>query len=283
MGFGINRMTLRSKESVSPTKATLAKQQEHQQSLPQLRLQLHRCDSPAATVEDTPEEEEVAPPPQVPTPVPRTRTPAPRRLDLDVSRLGGILAELDALFAEASSLADSREWSEDDVEAVQAIRISRQDQQKLYKSSSGASLIVFFPELFQKSDNAAVAQPAGNAAPPKRKKRRNRRKKQTTPAPARPAAAAPAASEKTQKRKDERSGNLANHHRAPPPRRPATAFKGHHRDLPENRKLLARARREREDFCLRVYGFRNNVERLKALIANRPADYRPVRNSTITK
>jgi len=249
-----------------------------QPALPQLRLQLHRCDSPAATVEDTPEEEEVAPPPQVPTPVPRTRTPAPRRPDLEVSRLGGILAELDALFAEASSLADSREWSEDDVEAVQAIRISRQDQQKLYKSPSGASLIVFFPELFQKSDNAAVAQPAGNAASPKRKKRRNRKKKQTSSAPARPAA-----SEKTQRRKDERSGNLANHHRAPPPRRPTTAFKGHHRDLPENRKLLARARREREDFCLRVYGFRNNVERLKALIANRPADYRPVRNSTITK
>ena len=277
MGFGINRMTLRSKESVSPTKAILAKQQEQQQALPQLRLQLHRCDSPAATVEDTPEEEEVAPPPQVPTPVPRTRTPAPRRPDLEVSRLGGILAELDALFAEASSLADSREWSEDDVEAVQAIRISRQDQQKLYKSPSGASLIVFFPELFQKSDNAAVAQPAGNAASPKRKKRRNRKKKQTTSAPARPAA-----SEKTQKRKDERSGNLANHHRAPPPRRPAAVFRGHHRDLPENRRLLARARREREDFCLRVYGFRNNVERLKALIANRPADYRPVRKSSIT-
>ncbi len=275
MSFVNNRMTLRSKNSVSPTKATLATQQP---ALPQLRLQLHRCDSPAATVEDTPEEEEVAPPPQVPTPVPRTRTPAPRRPDLEVSRLGGILAELDALFAEASSLADSREWSEDDVEAVQAIRISRQDQQKLYKSPSGASLIVFFPELFQKSDNAAVAQPAGNAASPKRKKRRNRKKKQTSSAPARPAA-----SEKTQRRKDERSGNLANHHRAPPPRRPATAFKGHHRDLPENRKLLARARREREDFCLRVYGFRNNVERLKALIANRPADYRPVRNSTITK
>ena len=269
-------MTLRSKNSVSPTKAALATQQP---ALPQLRLQLHRCDSPAATVEDTPEEEEVAPPPQVPTPVPRTRTPAPRRPDLEVSRLGGILAELDALFAEASSLADSREWSEDDVEAVQAIRISRQDQQKLYKSPSGASLIVFFPELFQKSDNAAVTQPAGNAAPPKRKKRRNRKKKQTTSAPARPAA-----SEKTQKRKDERSGNLANHHRAPPPpRRPAAAFKGHHRDLPENRKLLARARRDREDFCLRVYGFRNNVERLKALIANRPADYRPIRKSSITK
>lgn len=278
MVFGINRMTLRSKESVSPTKAILAKQREPQQALPQLRIQLHRCDLPAATVEDTPEEEEVAPPPQVPTPVPRTRTPAPRRVDLDVSRLGGILAELDALFAEASSLADSREWSEDDVEAVQAIRISRQDQQKLYKSPSGASLIVFFPELFQKSDNAAVAQPAGNAASPKRKKRRNRRKKQTTSAPARPTA-----SEKTQRRKDERSGNPANHHRAPPPRQPAAAFKGHHRDLPENRKLLARARRDREDFCLRVYGFRNNVERLKALIANRPADYRPVRNSTITK
>jgi len=274
--FANGRMTLRSKNSVSPTKAALATQQP---ALPQLRLQLHRCDSPAATVEDTPEEEEVAPPPQVPTPVPRTRTPAPRRPDLEVSRLGGILAELDALFAEASSLADSREWSEDDVEAVQAIRISRQDQQKLYKSPSGASLIVFFPELFQKSDNAAVTQPAGNAAPPKRKKRRNRKKKQTTSAPARPAA-----SEKTQKRKDERSGNLANHHRAPPPpRRPAAAFKGHHRDLPENRKLLARARRDREDFCLRVYGFRNNVERLKALIANRPADYRPIRKSSITK
>ena len=272
--FVNGRMTLRSNNSVSPTKAALATQQP---ALPQLRLQLHRCDSPAATVEDTPEEEEVAPPPQVPTPVPRTRTPAPRRPDLEVSRLGGILAELDALFAEASSLADSREWSEDDVEAVQAIRISRQDQQKLYKSPSGASLIVFFPELFQKSDNAAVAQPAGNAASPKRKKRRNRKKKQTTSAPARPAA-----SEKTQKRKDERSGNLANHRRAPP-QRPAAAFKGHHRDLPENRKLLARARRDREDFCLRVYGFRNNVERLKALIANRPADYRPIRKSSITK
>lgn len=275
------RMTLRSCSSVSPTKATLAKQQDPQPALPQLKLQLHRCDSPAATVKDSPEEEEVPPAPKVPTPAPRVRTPAPRRLDLDVTRLGGILAELDALFAEASSLADSREWSEEDVDAVQAVRLSRQDQQKLYKSPSGASLIVFFPELFQKSDNAAVAQPTGNAASPKRKKRRNRRKKQTTSAPARPAAAAPAASEKTQKRKDERSGNLANHHRAPPPRRPATAFKVHHRDLPENKKLLARARRDREDFCLRVYGFRNNVERLKALIANRPADYRPIRKSSI--
>ena len=266
-----NRMTLRSKKSVSPTKAALAKQQEQLPTSLQPQLRLHRCDSPAATVEDAPEDEDVAPPPKLPTPAPRKMTP--RRLVTDISRLGGILAELDALFAEASSLADSREWSEDDVDAVQAIRLSRQDQQKLYKSSSQPSLTTFFKELLdgRKPDNAAPAQP-GNAASPKKKKNRRKKQKKSAPAP-------PPASEKTQKRKDERSGNLANHRRSVPPKRPEAALDVHHRDLPENRKLLARTRRVWEDYCRRFHiplrGFRSNGERLEALIANRPADYRP--------
>lgn len=261
------RMLLLPKNSVSSTKAALAKQQERQ--LPQAILRLHRCDSPTVTVED------VTPPPKVPTPAPR-RTPAPSRLDLDISRLGGILAELDVLFAEASSLADSREWSEEDVDAVQATRLSHPDQQNLYKSTSQPSLSTFFKELLdgRKSDNAAPAQPGNTASP---KKKRNRRKKQT-----KSAAPVPPASEKTQKRKDERSGNLANHRRSGPPRRPEAALDVHHRDLPENRKLLARTRRVREEYCRRFHvplrGFRNNGDRLEALIANRPADYHPIKN-----
>lgn len=277
----------RPKNSVSSTKATLAKQQEQHPALPQPILRLHRCDAPAVTVEDTPEEEDVAPPPKVPTPAPRMTTPAPRRLETDINRLGGILAEMDVLFAEASSLADSREWSEDEVDAVQAARLSRHDQQKLYKSPTQTSLTSFFQALLdgRKPDNAAPAQP-GNAAPPKKK--RNRRKKQKTTAPAPPTVAVPAASEKTQRRKDERSGNLATqrsgnlarHLRTVPHRRPEGALKVHHRDLPENKKLLSRARRVREDYCRRfnvpLRGFRNNDERLRALIANRPVNYRPV-------
>ena len=261
----------------SSTKATLAKIQENPAPLqPQLRLV--RCDSPAATVEVTPE---------VPTPAPRARSPAPRRLDSNISRLGCLLGELDSLFAEASSLADSREWTDDDVEAVQAIRLSSQDQQKLYKSSSQLSLMTsFFREFLEehKSDNAASSQPGNAASPKKKRNRRKKRSKAARAAPAAPAAppvrAAPAASEKTQKRKDERSGNGVNRHRTAT-RRPAAALDVNHRDLFKNKKLLSRTRKWRHDYCLRFsvpyHGHTCNEDRLESLIACRPADYHPPR------
>ena len=222
--------------------------------------------------------------------------------------------------AEASSLASSRDWTDDDVETAQAIRLSRQDRQKPYKPSSQPA-VTFFQLLDgaikphgsaavahttagRKSDNVAPAK-SGNTASPKKKK--NRRKKKTTPAPAAAAAAipaasaaapaaapaAPAASERTQKRKSERnhgrsgngqqprqSGNRGNTHRTSVfDRLGPVVMDVNHWELPKNKKLLAKTRQVRQDFCHRfnvpLLGFRNNDDRLEAMIACRPADYQP--------
>ena len=226
-----------------------------------------------------------------------------------------VIAQVEAakvIRAEASTLASSRDWTEDDVDAAQAIRLSRQDRLKPYKPSDKPA-VTFFQLLDgaikphgsaavahttagRKSDSVAPAQ-TGNAAAPKKKK--NRRKKKNTPAPAAAAAApaapaaptvappAPAASGKTQKRKDERSGNgqqpRQTGNRGNGPRTSVFQRLGpvnvNHWELPENKKLLARTRQALQDyrrhFNIPSNGFRNNEERLEAMIACRPADYQP--------
>ena len=228
-----------------------------------------------------------------------------------------VIAQVEAakvIRAEASTLASSRDWTEDDVDAAQAIRLSRQDRLKPYKPSDKPA-VTFFQLLDgaikphgsaavahttagRKSDNVAPAQP-GNTASPKKKK--NRRKKKNTPAPAAAAAdpvaaapaapavapPAPAASERTQKRKNERSGNgqqpRQTGNRGNAPRTSVFERLGpvhtNHWEIPENKKLLARTRQERQDYCRRfnvpLNGFKSNADRLEAIIACRPTDYQP--------
>ena len=352
------------------------------------------------TVEDAPEEEDVTPPPRVPTPVPEERIPrvriqdfneivlappSPRDprgdpfipavesiLDPDVGLLGRLFAEMDnlsvsilrhtdeiadgrfpvlplpksfqvpsmakvasadlvnelnSIFREAaekasralvraqveaakvinvqaSSLGESRQWTEDDLETAQAIRLSRHTRQQPYKPSNKPPVIFF--ELVdgairahgsaavahttagRKSDNAAPAQ-NGNIA--KKKKKKNGKKKKTAPAPAPAPAAAPTAAPSAAPasaapkrggtgngQQPRQTGNRGKTHRTSVFERLGPVDPGH-RDRPENKKLLARARKDREDYCRRfnvpLSGFKNNEERMAVIKAMRPADYRP--------